>query len=184
MNKIILILFLFLVSLNCYAENITDEIANDLPKTNAPMNVYRNYNYESTTRIPIELKIIDHIKTEKDLYEGQILDFKVAKDIIYNDEILIKRGTLAPSKISIINTPGMNGIPASIILKDFEIEGLKKEQLTPYYEIFGQDRTLMVLPLKWVLTVLPPSGSLTNFIMGGHVKLKPKKHITIFYYPE
>ena len=70
------------------------------------------------------------------------------------------------------------------ILKDFEIEGLKKEQLTPYYEIFGKDRTLMILPLKWILTALPPSGSLTNLIMGGHVKLKPKKHITIFYYPE
>ena len=86
--------------------------------------------------------------------------------------------------VSRIDDDNIGVIEKIYVEYDFEIEGLKKEQLTPYYEIFGQDRTLMVLPLKWVLTVLPPSGSLTNFIMGGHVKLKPKKHITIFYYPE
>ena len=88
------------------------------------------------------------------------------------------------SKVSIIITPGMNGIPASIILKDFEIDGVKSSRLTNEYEIFGQDRSLLVFPLKWALTILPPTGSLTNFIMGGHAKIKVKKPITIYYYPE
>ena len=182
MNKIILILVIFFTCIKCNAETITDEIADNLPKSLPPINIKNKYNYDSTIKIPIELKIINTINSEKELYENQIINFKVAKDVIYNDKIIVKRGTLAPAKVSVIVLPGMNGIPASIVFKDFEIEGLEKEQLTNYYEIFGQDRTMIILPLKWLLTILPPSGSLTNLIMGGHVKLKPKKHITIFYY--
>ena len=78
----------------------------------------------------------------------------------------------------------MNGIPASIILKNFEIENIPKSKLSNTYELFGQDRSLIVFPLKWALTWLPPTGSLTNFIMGGHVRLKPRKKITIYYFPE
>ena len=78
----------------------------------------------------------------------------------------------------------MNGIPASVILGDFEMENISKGQFSNSIEVFGQDRSLIVFPLKWALTILPPSGSLTNFIMGGHVKIKEKKILTVYYYPE
>ena len=51
------------------------------------------------------------------------------------------------------------------------------------YEVFGQDRSLIVFPLKWALTILPPTGSLTNFIKGGHAKVKTNKTITLYYHP-
>ena len=78
----------------------------------------------------------------------------------------------------------MNGIPASIVFKDFDISEIAKGQISDTYEIYGQDRSWLVFPLKWALTILPPSGSLTNFIMGGHAKLKTKKPIIVYYYPE
>lgn len=183
MNKILCIFILFLTCLTCFAENIIDEVADCLPREVLQPYVYNNYNFESTVKIPINLKIIDPIKSENDLYEGQVINFKIAKDVIYNDKIVLKRGTAVMARVSIIITPGMNGIPASIIFKDFEIEGVSKGQLTNTYEIFGQDRSLLVFPLKWALTILPPTGSLTNFIMGGHARLKTKKQITIYYYP-
>ena len=83
-----------------------------------------------------------------------------------------------------IITPGMNGIPGSIVLNDFDIEGLSKNRITNDYEITGQNRSLLVFPLKWALTILPPTGSLTNLILGGHAKIKTKNHITLYYYPE
>ena len=64
------------------------------------------------------------------------------------------------------------------------INNIKKGQLSQSFEIFGQDRSLFVFPLKWALTPLPPTGSLTNFIKGGHAKLSENKTITIYFYPE
>ena len=178
MNKILVFLFLFLLgSLSSNAEQLVDEVANNLPRAVAQPVVYKDYDYEST--VPIQ-----NIKSELDLYEGQYLDFKVAKDVLYDNQIVFRRGEIIAAKVSVIISPGMNGIPASIVLKDFDIKDIADGQMSDSYEVFGQDRSLLVFPLKWALTILPPTGSLTNFIMGGHAKLKTKKPITVYYYPE
>lgn len=185
MNKLKLLLALFCFSsltLQCFA--VEDEIANFLPKNVPSPEIHKNYNYESTKKIPVNLKVLEYIKSENELYEGQIVKFKVAKDVVYENQVIIKRGTLFDAKVSVIITPGMNGIPASIIFNNFEPDCNIKGQFSNGYEVFGQDRSLIVFPLKWALTILPPTGSLTNFIMGGHAKLKPKKKITIHYYPD
>ena len=185
MNKLLTIIsFLLLITNTCNATILQDEFVANIKNNSSSINTYTNYNYESTKKIPIQLKILENINSESKLIEGQLLDFKVARDVIYNDKILVKRGTPVKTKVSIIITPGMNGIPASIIINNFEVQGLKSSKLTSSYEFIGQDRCLLVFPLKWALTILPPTGSLTNFIMGGHAKIKVKKPITIYYYPE
>ena len=185
MNKIFLLLVILLSStLFCCAEIIQDEFALELPKDIISAEKHLDYNYESTMKIPFNLKIIEPIKSESKIYEGQEIKFKAVKDLRYNNRTIIRRGTIVPAKVSVIITPGMNGIPASIILTDFKIEGVSSGQITNTYEVFGQDRSLLVFPLKWALTILPPTGSLTNFIMGGHAKIKAKKQITLYYYPE
>ena len=78
----------------------------------------------------------------------------------------------------------MNGFPAEIILGGFEIPGAKSSQLVDTYTKKGQNRCFIVYPIKWALTILPPTGSLTNLIKGGHAKIKAKDEIVIYYYPE
>lgn len=184
MNKFLYIIFLLSISLTCFAETVKDDFAEKLIYNNNQEQPYINYNFESTEKIPINIKIIDPIKSEQKIYEGQTLKFKVAKNVLYKNNILIKRGTPVTAKISAIISPGMNGIPASIIISNFKIKEITKGQLSETYEIFGQDRSWLVFPLKWALTPLPPTGSLTNFIMGGHAKINYKKQLTIYYYPE
>ena len=179
----ILILSIFL----CLQESVSavqDDIANVLTVTASEQLVHTDYNYESFVKIPIELKFISSIKSEGDLYEGQTLKFTVVKDVRYNGKTLVRRGDTAEADISVIITSGMNGIPASIILSNFRINSIDTGSFSNNCEIFGQDRSLFVFPLKWALTPLPPTGSLTNFIMGGHVRVKAGKRITIYYYPE
>ena len=183
MNKIFMILFLFLTTLPCFAEINSDEVADRLPRAVMQPKVYNNYDFSSTSKVPIKLKIVEPIKSESEVYEGQFIDFRVARDVVYNEQIIVKRGTDVTARVSVIITSGMNGIPASIIFKDFKIEGLEKGQISSVYEAFGQDRSLIVFPLKWALTILPPTGTLTNFIKGGHVKIKSNKLIKIYYYP-
>lgn len=184
MNKILLTLFILILSPMCIAEIMMDDFAqktlvgSPLPETNL------EYDYSGTAKLPIKMKLVKDYGSEKDVYEGQELKLKIIKDVIYNKQVVIKKDTEALAKVNITVSTGMNGIPASVILNDFKIPGIDSKQLIDEYELFGQDRSLLVFPLKWALTPLYPSGSLTNFIMGGHARLKPSKVITIYYYPE
>lgn len=141
------------------------------------------YNYQDTTQIPIKLSITNDIPSEADVYEGQTIKFRVKSDVIYKGETVIKQGTIVPARVETIIVSGMNGIPASVIVGSFKFKDIPAGQITNTYEFFGQDRSLWVFPLKWALTPLPPTGSLTNFIKGGHAKLDKDDTITIYYYP-
>lgn len=182
MNKLIVIFFLTISIFIQGANAIEDEFVLDLKPQEEIKKI--NYNFEDTKRIQIDIKILNPIKSEKELYESQKIDFIIDNNIFYKKKLLVKKGTKAQASVNTIITAGMNGIPASVILSDFKIENLKDENLSPSLEIFGQDRSLLVFPLKWVLTILPPTGSLTNFIKGGKLKIKANKIYTIYYYPE
>lgn len=187
MNKIILtFIILFFITLPCLSQNVQDEFANStLNRTNIEKPIpHTNYNYENTTKIPIKLHITESIKNENHVYEGQTVNFKVVEDVIYNTRIIIPKGTIVPAKVEAVISSGMNGIPASIIFGDFKFDNIDSNKIDYTYERFGQDRSLWVFPLKWALTILPPTGSLTNFIKGGHAVLKTNKIIEINYYPE
>ena len=183
-NKFLLALLLFLTTLPVIsAEIMQDDFALETLKDAQPAQTNNKYDYTDLDVVPIKLCVSQNIKSETELYEGQIVEFRVLKHVYYKNKIYAKRGTIVPAKVKMIITSGMNGIPASIIFDDFQIEGIKQSQLTDTYEVFGQDRSLIVFPLKWALTILPPSGSLTNFIKGGHAKLKTNKTITIYFHP-
>lgn len=171
--------------LPCFSDEIIqDEVALRLSDNLQETEKYTHYNFESTKKLPVKMRVLNEIKSEKNLYEGQVVEFKTTKNVIYQNQILIPKNSIIKSKVDLIITSGMNGIPASVIFSEFESDYIKTGQFSGCYEVFGQDRSLIVFPLKWALTILPPTGSFTNFIKGGHVKLKENKTITIYYYPE
>lgn len=163
-----------------------DPILNTILEKEGTVRPYNNlnYDYQSTKEIPVKIFIKERIKSELDVYEGQEVSFIVNNNIKYKNRIVISEGTLIKARVGTVIKNGMNGIPASIIFDSFEIPGIKKEQISDTVEIYGQDRSLLVFPLKWALTLLPPTGSLTNFIKGGHVKLNTGKLLKLYYYPE
>lgn len=184
MNKFLLFfLFLFITQIS-YANTVRDEVALRLPQNMEHREFYKEYNYESFKRIPVEMRVYSEIKSEKDVDEGENIKFITTQNVFYDNQIIIPKGSIINSKVNLVITSGMNGIPASIVFSDFESEFINKGHFSNSYEVFGQDRSLFVFPLKWALTILPPTGSLTNFIKGGHVRLKKNKIIKIYYYPE
>ena len=174
------------LSLNKEQALIKDEIVENILKERTVQKpyVHLNYNYKSTIKIPVRISAKERIKSENDVYVGQVIEFEAENDVFYKGKLKIKKGDTIKAKVGTIITSGMNGIPASIIFEDFEIAGLSRGQISNSLEVFGQDRSLIVFPLKWALTILPPTGSLKNFIMGGHVKINQGKTITINYFPE
>ena len=142
------------------------------------------YDYSSTEAIPIKLSIINEVSTKDGLIEGQKLKFKVLEDVYYENMHVVKKDDIITGTIETIITSGMNGFPAEIIVDDFEIAGINSSQLISTYIKKGQNRCFWVYPLKWALTIIPFVGSLTNFIMGGHARIKTKDVITIYYFPK
>ena len=142
------------------------------------------YDFSSTKKIPIKMKIVEPISTKMDIQEGQLIKFRIIEDVIHNKELLVKKNTIISAKLEMIITSGLNGFPAEIIIDNFEIPNIKNSQLISTYTKTGQNRSLIVYPIKWALTWLPGIGSLTNLIKGGHAKIKAKDIITIYYYPE
>ncbi|MCD8024235.1 MAG: hypothetical protein LUE64_01730 [Candidatus Gastranaerophilales bacterium] len=156
-------------------ELLTDEMLN------APLPyVHTNYDYTSTKAMPIVLQITEKISTrDKTLYEGKKLYFNIV-----DAPHFINRRQKIEGRINMITSSGMNGVPYTIIVNDFNIPEIPKEKLKGEYQKSGLNMTWFVLPLKWALTPIPPTGSLTNFILGGHAKITPKDRITLWYYPE
>ena len=184
MNKILIFLALLFTCNIAYGEIIQDDFVKESLIDVPPQAVYTKYDYTNLIKLPVRLNIKEAIDSEKDLYEGQEVEFVVKNHVAYKNAIFIKKGTVIKANVSIIISPGMNGIPASIIFDNFRINNKPTTLLSDTYEVFGHDRSWLVFPLKWALTVLPPTGSLTNFIMGGHAKINYKKQIIIYYYPD
>ena len=182
MNKIFSLLLFFLLLYPCSFAQMNDFIV-DLTlkekKIEKPF-VNLNYDYENSGYVPIKLKPIDEIKSEKDIFEGQIIKFIAPEGVSFGTQIIVRKNQIITAKVETIIPNGMNGIPASIILGDFQTED-SKQKLGNNIEIFGLDLSLLVFPIKWALTPLPPTGSLTNFIKGGHVKIKKNKELTLVH---
>ena len=186
LNFSVLLLSLLLVSGKCFSADIVkDELVEKTLAGKEFENPYKpyKYNYEDTRSIPVRLSIISDINSEKDIQEGQDIVFIVRNDVYFKGKKIIKKGDWVYATVETILKSGMNGIPASIIFSDFRFEGLESAKFTDTFEKFGQDRSLWVFPLKWALTPLPPTGSLTNFIKGGHAKLKTREVFEIYYHP-
>lgn len=191
MNKFcflfVFVIFLLSTGALCsYSQNNDEDLVKTLefvdvtkPETNL------QYNYSSVESVPIVLRITEKITTKNSgVYEGQVLNFKVQKDVVLNGKLLLKKGLIVKANVQTVMTKGMNGIPAEIVLGNFSIPGIDNSKLYSYYSKYGADRSLYVLPLKWALTVLPPTGSLTNFIPGGEAKIGLKDDIILYYYSE
>ena len=184
MNKLIVFFLAFIFISPVWALETDFLVDNYLPKNVAKPEANLDYDYTSTRRIPIELKISSPIKTrDNNLYEGQPIEFKVRKNVYHKNRLILKKDTIVTARIETIVSSGMNGIPYYIYLGNFNFPNLENSKLSINYFKSGQNRTYFVLPLKWALTFLPPTGSLTNFIMGGHAKITERDIITAYYYP-
>ena len=112
------------------------------------------------------------------------LEFVSDRNIYDKGELILKKGDIVEGKLKFIVKSGMNGIPYSLTVGDFKIKGISENALVDEYYKQGWDRGYIVYPLKWALTFLPPTGSLTNVIKGGHSKISTKDEIVINYFPE
>lgn len=181
--KFFLFLFLFFMPAQAFAEEVRDEFVVEWFKDKEITIIEPNFNYdfESIKRTKIILSPTEKISTPSNVLDGQLVKLQVKRNARLGRELL-KKGTKAEAVVELFTTNGMTGIPGTITLGRFQIEGVDSSRLRYYYVKKGQDRTLWILPLKWALTFIPLVGTFTNLIKGGQATLSPADDIVIFYY--
>ena len=190
MNKIIIITFGLITSLftPAIAEHIRDNFIEEqlANKTFEKPSVQDFFNYESTAKIKVPLQITEIISSsgKHAAFEGQIVEFTVKNDVIYNDAVYIPKGTLVTGRVSNVIKKGISGIPGELYITDFKIPNVKNSQILEPIIKRGLNTTLWILPLKWALTPLPPFGTFTNIIWGWDAKIKPSRTIYVSVFPE
>ncbi len=192
MNKFFRNIFLTAVFFTAYNIAVAEELLRDefiettlKSQEIKPVQTNINYNYENTLSIPIKLRITKSLSTRKgNIHDGQTVTFKVKQNVKYNKKVLIKQDSVVTARVAIYSTKGMNGIPALIIIDNFEVPGIDNNKIMGIYRKKGLSLTLFVLPLKWALTPIPGVGSLTNFIAGFNSTITSKDDIIIYYYPD
>ena len=186
-NLIVSIAFYFVFNgLFSFANTVTDTVAQELLQdviVHKP-DVNSSYNYESIESKIIRVRIISDVKSEADVKEGDKLCFESLDNIYYKGQKLLAKGDIVYAYVESSISNGMNGIPGNIVLGNFETINIPNSQLSDNVEIYGLDLSWLVFPLKWALTFLPPTGSLTNFIKGGHANIKANEIIEIRFYPK
>lgn len=186
MNKIYVLILILFFTINSASALLKDTVVEEDLATKTFEKPYTNlnYNYNSTEKIPIKLNIVKSVSTKNNgIYQGQVLNFKVKENVFYNHQLILKKGTIVPARVETYIEKGMNGLPATIIIDNFKIPNIPLEKLKCTIIYKGVNLALIVFPIKWALTPIPFAGSTTNFIVGGHAKIKEKNTITIYYYP-
>ena len=188
MNKFIYTILSFLLSCSLvYAIQTDTFIEEQLSgKTFEKPAAHLVYDYESTDKIVIPLQITDTIASsgKYETYEGDKVEFLVKENVYYEGKLFVKKGSKVTARVEIVLKKGVSGIPGELYLTDFEIPEVGAGQIMEPVLKSGQNRTLWILPLKWVLTPLPPLGTFTNIIFGGDAKLKPKNILKLTVYPK
>ncbi len=187
MNKFVSLIFaLFLFScLSSFAfeeDTFIEDVLNSKEITKPEQHL--KYDYSSLEKIPITLQIVEPITTKNDaIYEGQVIDFIIREDVKHNHKVIVPKGTKATAVVQTYQSRGMNGIPGIILLDDFKIPNIPEAKLKDVYIHRGQDRSYIVYPIKWALTLIPFAGYLTNALVGGHANIRKRSKVKIYYYP-
>ena len=188
MNKFLSSIFIFFVfsSVSSFAlerDTYIEEVLSSKQIEKPVQNL--KYDYTEVDKVPINLQIQKPITTKNDsVVEGQLIDFVVREDVKYNHSVIVPKGTKVTAVVQTYQSRGMNGIPAIIVLDNFKIPNIEQYKLKDVYIKRGQDRSYIVFPIKWALTLIPFAGYSTNLILGGHAQIKKKHNVIIYYYPK
>lgn len=156
-------------------ETTLQNVENEYPKANL------NYDYNSIDYISIEIRFKEKISSKYN-HEGEIFNFEVVKDVIDKDgKVLIHAGDCGKARLETVSERGGYGVPAQIILANFEITGFNKWNFDNI-EKSGKNFSILALSLKnSICLALPGSSYLLLLMRGGNVTISPQKTYVIKY---
>ncbi|MGN0014523.1 MAG: hypothetical protein ACI37T_03800 [Candidatus Gastranaerophilaceae bacterium] len=131
------------------------------------------YDFENINNIKIKIKSKKLISTKNIEEEGQIVDFIVAEDVIFNEKIIIPKNSIIQARVETISPNMSKGIPADLVIGSFKY---KNYNLDGEISKTGANRLYWVLPTAFVMnTLFFGCGYVLWAIRGGHAKFRPNQ---------
>lgn len=139
--------------------------------------------YDSKEDLIAVVSIDEYVTTRKNIFEGQELNFTVAKDVIKNGKVIIPKGTKVTGRVELITMNGAFGSPADLTIGNFILDNGTKNGIYLDGEIYkkGANRSYWVYPIGAASLVLMFAGLLVLTIRGGHAKIKPNQQYALNY---
>lgn len=174
----------------CFAAEYTPELIKDELVETTLQNVSGDYpvvnlkpDFTNINFIPLRLKFYEEISTkDKTHTEGQIIKFEIVQDVYDGKKKILPRGTVGHARIETISRRGFMGVPADIIISNFEVGEL--DTLRFQNDVVKSGRNLMGLAtaLKYSIgTFLPGTGYFFMLIKGGNANIKPDEVFEVKY---
>ena len=138
--------------------------------------------YDFTKEIvPIQIKIVNHLKSTKTIREGSTIPFKAINDFEINGK-KYKKGTNILGRVETISESDKMGVPEFLKIDNFYIEGEEDINLYGSISKIGANRSIWVYPLYQAGNILLYAAGFAFVpIHGGRAKLLTTETFTIFY---
>lgn len=143
-----------------------------------------DYDYSDSKYAIVKIRPISQIRTNKDAAaDGDIVKFKVVEDVIYEGKLILTKDSEISAVVENVSPNGKMGVPAHLVISRFSSPILEEKTLDCTINRQGQNRSLWVYPLSYVLMPFMGAGFPITFIRGGNVNIKPDEVIQIYYRP-
>ncbi len=142
------------------------------------------YDYSDSKYVVVKIRPLDRISTNKNgAASGDIVKFKVEEDVIYEGKLILPKGTEINAIVENVSPNGKMGVPAHLVISRFSSPLVENKTLDFTINRQGQNRSLWVYPVSYVLMPFFGAGFPITFIRGGNVNIKPNEVIQIYYRP-
>ncbi len=155
------------------------DVSSDYPEANL------NYDYTKVKFLPLHIRFVEEIYSHGDKNEeGEIVKFKVIRDVEDGGRVIVPQGTIGTAKIETISPNGFMGVPAEVIVAHFNVPGLERKKIEGEVDKTGMNFMGLAGALKYSIgTFIPGTGYLFMLIKGGHVKINTYDVYEIKYVP-
>lgn len=168
-------------------EIIKQDVPDDLffEKTINPNSVRKiksKTKYDFTKKqIPISIRIAEQLKSTKELIEGSVIPFIAEHDFVIKGK-QYKKGTTILGRVETVSSSDKMGVPQSIKIDNFYIDGSEEINLHGSISKTGANRSIWVYPLYQAGNIcFYVAGFVFVPIHGGNAKLLTSETFTVFY---
>lgn len=140
---------------------------------------------ENTEFIKVKISSVSQIKANKQIKEGQVVTFKIIKDVYKNGEIYIKKDTNVNAYLETLTPSSFGGDPAQICIGRFtttDING-KIVDLNGEVQKQGANRAIWIRPLTDIASNVHLYAApllLLYFVKGGNVKITTDQEFVLY----
>lgn len=162
---------------NQYRKPMVDFSEQTVVVSQKPAQVNKVVIYSDADSIPVKIRIKKYLSTRQKNDEGDTLDFETVSEVKIKNKVY-PAGTTVKARIETISYNKVMGVPSDLVVGNFLIDN---NPLSGEINKIGANRSLWLYPTVYLTSCFFGAGLLLIPIRGGHAKIRPNQHYTVYY---